>query len=68
MSKKSKKSKDGTPILINSSLYTEMKEDIREGSIAADELTSVVAQIVYKEIKKKRISKSSYICRTHLIN
>ncbi len=54
MSKKSNKSKDGTPILVDYSLYREMQEDVREGSQAADELTSVVAQIIYKEIKRRK--------------
>jgi hypothetical protein len=54
MSKKSNKSKDGTPILIDYSLYRDMQEDVREGSQAADELTSVVAQIIYKEIKRRK--------------
>jgi hypothetical protein len=61
MSKKSGKSKDGTPILIDSCLYREMKEDVREGSQAADELTSVVDQIIYKEIKRRKEFRSLLI-------
>ena len=58
MSRKSSKSKDGTPILIDYSLYRDMQEDVREGSQAADELTSVVAQIIYKEIKRRKESET----------
>jgi hypothetical protein len=61
MSKKSNKSEDGTPTLINYSLYRDMQEDIREGSQAADELTSVVAQIIYKEIKRRKEFRSLLI-------
>jgi hypothetical protein len=61
MSKKSEKSKDGTPILIDYSLYRDMQEDIREGSQATDELTSVVAQIVYREIKRRKEFRSLLI-------
>ncbi len=67
MSKKSEKSKDGTPILINSSLHREMKEDIRKGSKAADELTSVVAQIVYKEIKRRKEFRNLLISVEHTL-
>ena len=68
MSKKSKKSKDGTPILINSSLHREMNEDIGEGSKAADELTSVVAQIVYKEIKRRKEFRNLLISLEHTLS
>jgi hypothetical protein len=69
MSKKSEIAKDGTPTLIDSSLHKKMRDDIREGSKAVDELTSVTAQIVYRgNRKKKRIPKSSCNCRTYPIN
>jgi hypothetical protein len=61
MSKKSNNSKEGTPILIDYSLYRYMQEDIREGSQAADELTSVIAQIIYKEIKRRKEFRSLLI-------
>jgi hypothetical protein len=61
MSKKSEKLKNGTPILIDYSLYRDMQEDIREGSQAASELTSVVAQIIYKEIERRKEFRSLLI-------
>ncbi len=54
MPKKSEKLKDGIPILIDYSLYRDREQDIREGSQAASELTSVIAQIIYREIDRRK--------------